>query len=47
MVGFVVFLNQLCSVDKARLVRTLGALKAQTVREVDRALLLSLGLVTI
>jgi mRNA interferase MazF len=41
----VVLLNQLRSVDKARLGRRLGALKAQTVREVDRALLLSLGLV--
>ena len=43
----VVLLNQLRSVDKARLVRRLGALKCQTVREVDRALLLSLGLVTL
>ena len=43
----VVLLNQLRSVDKTRLVRRLGALKAQTVREVDRALLLSLGLVTV
>ena len=43
----VVLLNQLRSVDKARLVRRLGALKSQTVREVDRALLLSLGLVTL
>jgi mRNA interferase MazF len=43
----VVLLNQLRSVDKARLGRRLGALKAQTVREVDRALLLSLGLVTV
>jgi mRNA interferase MazF len=46
-VDSVVLLNQLRSVDKARLVRRLGALKAQTVREVDRALLLSLGLVTV
>jgi mRNA interferase MazF len=44
-VDSVVLLNQIRSVDKARLVRRLGALKAQTVREVDRALLLSLGLV--
>ena len=43
----VVLLNQLRSVDKARLVRRLGALKSQTLREVDRALLLSLGLVTL
>lgn len=46
-VDSVVLLNQLRSVDKARLVRRLGALKAQTVREVDRALLLSLGLVPV
>ena len=46
-VDSVVLLNQLRSVDKARLVRRLGALKSQTVREVDRALLLSLGLVTL
>jgi len=46
-VDSVVLLNQLRSVDKARLVRRLGALKAQTVREVDRALLLSLGLVMV
>ena len=42
-----VLLNQIRSVDKARLVRRLGALKNQTVKEVDRALLLSLGLVTV
>jgi mRNA interferase MazF len=46
-VDSVVLLNQLRSIDKARLVRRIGALKAQTVREVDRALLLSLGLVTV
>ena len=46
-VDSVVLLNQLRSVDKARLVRRLGALKSQTVRESDRALLLSLGLVTL
>jgi mRNA interferase MazF len=43
----VVLLNQIRSVDKARLVRRLGTLKAQTVKDVDRALLLSLGLVTV
>jgi mRNA-degrading endonuclease toxin of MazEF toxin-antitoxin module len=32
-------------VDTSRLVRRLGVLRAETVREVDRALLLSLGLV--
>lgn len=46
-VDSVVLLNQLRSIDKARLVRRLGALKAQTVREVDRALLLSLGLAAV
>ena len=46
-VDSVVLLNQIRSVDKVRLVRRLGALKAQTVKEVDRALLLSLGLVTV
>ena len=46
-VDSVVLLNQIRSVDKARLVRRLGALKGQTVKEVDRALLLSLGLVKV
>ena len=46
-VDSVVLLNQIRSVDKARLVRRLGALKGQTVKEVDRALLLSLGLVRV
>jgi mRNA interferase MazF len=41
----VVLLNQIRSVDRRRLVRRLGALKSQTIREVDRALLVSLGLV--
>ena len=41
----VVLLNQIRSVDKGRLVRRLGVLKTETLREVDRALLLSLGLV--
>ncbi len=43
----VVLLNQIRSVDKGRLVRRLGVLKPETMREVDRALLLSLGLVEI
>ncbi len=43
----VVLLNQIRSIDKGRLGRRLGALKAQTMQEVDRALLLSLGLVTV
>jgi mRNA interferase MazF len=41
----VVLLNQIRSVDRRRLVRRLGSLKSETMREVDRALLLSLGLV--
>lgn len=41
----VVLLNQIRSVDKSRLVRRLGVLKPETMKEVDRALLLSLGLV--
>ena len=40
-----VVLNQIRSVGKARLVRRLGILKAETMTEIDRALLLSLGLV--
>ena len=46
-VDSVVLLNQISSVDKTRLVGRLGALKTQTVKEVDQALLLSLGLVTV
>jgi mRNA interferase MazF len=41
----VVLLNQIRSVDKGRLVRRVGVLKPETMKEVDRALLLSLGLV--
>lgn len=41
----VVLLNQIRSVDRGRLVRRLGTLKAATMRAIDRALLLSLGLV--
>jgi len=41
----VVLLNQIRSVDKRRLVRRLGTLKASTMRAVDRALEISLGLV--
>jgi len=43
----VVLLNQIRSVDKGRLVRRLGVLKAETMRGIDAALLLSLGLVEI
>jgi mRNA interferase MazF len=41
----VVLLKQIRSVDKGRLVCRLGVLKSGTMKEVDRALLLSLGLV--
>ena len=43
----VVLLNQIRSVDQSRLVRRLGALRAETMEEVDRALLVSLGLVEV
>ena len=43
----VVLLNQIRSVDRRRLVRRLGMLKAATMTEIDRALLLSLGLVDV
>ena len=46
-VDSVVLLNQMRSVDKGRLVRRLGVLKTETMKEVERALLLSLGLVEI
>jgi mRNA interferase MazF len=44
-VDSVVLLNQIRSVDKGRLDRRLGVLKPETMKGVDRALLLSLGLV--
>lgn len=44
-VDSVVLLNQIRSVDRDRLVRRIGALSARKMRDVDRALLLSLGLV--
>ncbi|MGH7311123.1 MAG: type II toxin-antitoxin system PemK/MazF family toxin [Candidatus Rokuibacteriota bacterium] len=40
----VILLNQIRSVDTSRLVRRLVVLRAETVRGVDRALLLSLAL---
>jgi mRNA interferase MazF len=46
-VDSVILLNQIRSVDKGRLVRRLGVLKPRTMNDVDRALLLSLGLVQI
>ena len=44
-VDSVILLNQIRPVDTRRLVRRLGVLRTGTVRQVDRALLLSLGLV--
>ncbi|HEV8524256.1 MAG TPA: type II toxin-antitoxin system PemK/MazF family toxin [Terriglobales bacterium] len=41
----VVLLNQIRTIDKSRLARHLGSLRAATLLKVDRALLLSLGLV--
>jgi mRNA interferase MazF len=41
----VVLLNQIRSVDRRRLVRRIGRLTPETMRLVDRALLLSLGLI--
>jgi mRNA interferase MazF len=43
----VVLLNQVRSVDKRRLVRRLGTLTPTTMERVDRAILISLGLVEI
>jgi mRNA interferase MazF len=42
-----VLLNQVRSVDKRRLVRRLGMLAPATIERVDRAILISLGLVEI
>ena len=41
----VILLNQVRSIDKKRLVKRLGALNAETMEEVDRAIEISLGLV--
>ncbi len=43
----VVLLNQIRSVDKKRLIRRLGRLKPATMRQVDRALAISLSLVAL
>ncbi|MEK7162373.1 MAG: type II toxin-antitoxin system PemK/MazF family toxin [Patescibacteria group bacterium] len=43
----VVLLNQIRSVDKARLVKRIGSLKEETVNRVDFALQISLGLIKI
>ena len=44
-VDSVVLLNQIRSIDRRRLVRYLGRLSRETMLKVDRALVLSLGLV--
>jgi mRNA interferase MazF len=46
-VDSVVLLNQIRSVDRDRLVRRLGAVGRERMRELDRALLVSLGLVEV
>ena len=43
-VDSVVLLNQIRSIDKHRLVRRLGAIRPQTMEQVERALQVSLGL---
>lgn len=46
-VNSVVLLNQIRSADKHRLFKRLGALNQETMRQVDRALLISLSLIEI
>ena len=43
-VDFVILLNQIRSVDKRRLLKPLGSLRPPTLRKVDRAMGISLGL---
>jgi len=43
----VVLLNQIRSIDRQRFVRRLGRISAETMRDVDRALAISLGFVEI
>jgi len=43
----VVLLNQIRSIDKRRLIHRMGKLKPKTMEQVDRALLLSFGLVRV
>src|SRR3990172_7849727 len=43
----VVLLNQIRSIDTQRLIRRLGKLKPETIGKVDRALILSLGLMAL
>lgn len=42
-----ILLNQIRSIDRRRLVKRLGTLKPETMRAVDRALQISLGLVVL
>lgn len=46
-VDSVALFNQVHSYDKKRLIRRLGRLKPETMKQVDRALMISLGLVDI
>ncbi len=46
-VDSVVLLNQIRSVDSRRLVRRFGVLTAETMKAIDQALLLSLGLIEV
>jgi mRNA interferase MazF len=43
----VALLNQIRSIDKQRLIRRLGTLKPETMDRVDRAILISMGLIKI
>ncbi len=43
----VVLLNQIRSIDRRRLIRRLGALRPETMTKVERALMISLGLVKV
>jgi mRNA interferase MazF len=43
----VALLNQIRSIDKQRLVRRLGNLRPKTMERVDRAILISMGLIKI
>jgi Growth inhibitor len=46
-VDSVALLNQIRSIDKQRLVKRLGAVKASSMEKVDRALVLSLGIINL
>jgi mRNA interferase MazF len=43
----VVLLNQIRTVDRQRLIRHLGTLRQETMRRVDRALAISVGLLEV